>query len=343
MSSPLPSPPLCSYPLTFDSSFPGKSAKGSVSVSIMSKNDAPVGARMQVMSSTSSGSDQTRATLITLGSSDVDSVPFLGAKPSYRITKTPAVGKLYSVMADGITLAGPLALDSTSATIQTFSYAFRVVGFRTQYSYCEGMSPDTKCNFETDTLCLAGAKCVDKSYHAEMVVGPPNAYPIYGDSANAWCPWNANAGNSHTWYQTESGDEDWVITNGVRGTEFLDIELANAMFIRKVSIYENLAAGAVVGVFGAETYSTSNTTAWTTLWAGTEPTPAADTAWEFTPTRLCASSTASRYVRILLDTKANPGWNEIDAVYVEGTLTREPGVVSANNIVAYVPPRGVSR
>ena len=171
---------------TFAYTFPGKTAEGRVSVVVEKKNDAPVGAGMRITSAASAGSDQARATLITLGSRDVDGDPFPGARASYRITKTPELGKLYTVKEDGLTLDEPL-LDSQSksTTIQTFSHASRVVGFRTQYSYCAGTSPDSKCNFGSDDSCSAGATCVQQSYHASQVVGPPDVYPAYGDSAYA--------------------------------------------------------------------------------------------------------------------------------------------------------------
>ena len=112
---------------------------------------------------------------------------------------------------------------------------------------------------------------------------------IFADSQQAWAP------------ASKDGTIEW-----------LDLRYDQAVVPTAVSIHETAGPGSVTKV---EAYDTQQAT-WTTLWQGTDTTPA-DAIGIFTPS-LTGNDVAADRIRITVDTNV-PDWNEIDAVELVGT------------------------
>lgn len=123
-----------------------------------------------------------------------------------------------------------------------------------------------------------------RPWNAEQVIGPPDS-PA-GDTQTAWAP------------ATEDGGQEW-----------LQVEFPKAVEVVQVMVRENCAPGAIFRIAAI-----SEAGAETTLWEGVAPNVTAVSNTVF-PTR--GGIVADR-VRIYLDTKKVPGWNEIDAVQLVG-------------------------
>jgi hypothetical protein len=128
------------------------------------------------------------------------------------------------------------------------------------------------------------------SWSAARAVGPPDV-EAYADDTDAWAPAVQNA-----------------------GTEWLELRYEQAVIPTEIGIVETLGTGAVVRVEAWD----AGSEAWVELWSGVAP-PDIGEITTFRPP-LAAVDLATDRIRLTLDTASVPGWNEIDAVELVGTL-----------------------
>lgn len=122
-----------------------------------------------------------------------------------------------------------------------------------------------------------------KSWGAGQACGPPDTFQA-GDLPTAWAP-----------------------AKQVGGEEWLQLEFGEPLSVSQVLVRETYNPGAISKVVallddGSEL----------TIWQGTEPTAAAPVDRQFA----AMPGTVSRMVKVYLDTRRVPGWNEIDAVAI---------------------------
>lgn len=134
----------------------------------------------------------------------------------------------------------------------------------------------------------------ETSWSAAQALGEPDTYPRHGDISTAWA--------------SSSSD-------GSR--EYLVLGYDDPQPVRAVAIYETYNPGAVDTVYVRNAVTGS----WNVVWSGTAA-PTTEKARIFYVT-FAATSYPVDAVRIALDSRAVPGWNEIDAV---GLVTGTPSV-----------------
>jgi hypothetical protein len=128
-----------------------------------------------------------------------------------------------------------------------------------------------------------------KSWNASRAAGPPDANPD-SDDPNAWASANPDG-----------------------GLEWLELTYSPPLPASSVRIYEVNAKGAVAEIRARDVGG-----AWQTLWAGTTSTnPSGPLTIEFPATGYAVGT-----LRVILDTKRSPSWNEIDAVELIGPQGR---------------------
>ena len=128
----------------------------------------------------------------------------------------------------------------------------------------------------------------EEDYSALQATGAPDT-PLSRDAETAWAP-----------EATEAGEQT------------LELTYEHAVVPYAVRIYETYNPGAVISV---EAYDAEND-AWVTLWEG-GPTALEEPMQVFSP-ELDEVDFATDAIRIVLDTDAVDGWNEIDAVQLAG-------------------------
>lgn len=145
-----------------------------------------------------------------------------------------------------------------------------------------GAPPKTAATDPT-AIVLVPANAPKRSYGPEQALGPPDT-PGPGDYANAWAP------------ATIDGQEEWIL-----------LEFPQPIVPASVKVFENCSPGALtkVTVFkpdGAEVDA----------WTGTDPTPRNQ------PSGISVIPVSVNFqtnrVKLYMDSKGVPGWNEIDAV-----------------------------
>jgi hypothetical protein len=127
----------------------------------------------------------------------------------------------------------------------------------------------------------------DASWSAAHVLGPPDVFPANGDQPNAWASREADA-----------------------GVEYIEVGFAEARRVSGVDLYETYNPGAVtrVEVITADGQSRP-------VYEGSAA-PLAQPAIRRHLAFACTDSPIVA-VRVTLDSKAVPGWNEIDAIGAE--------------------------
>jgi hypothetical protein len=124
-----------------------------------------------------------------------------------------------------------------------------------------------------------------RSWGPEQAVGQPDTFQA-GDVSTAWAP------------LAQDGGEEW-----------LKLEYERAVDVAEVRVRETYNPGAIAKVTAFLANGTE-----LTLWEGVEPVSQAPVEMSFAvPTSVNAKS-----IKVYLDTKRVPGWNEIDAVAVIG-------------------------
>jgi len=164
-------------------------------------------------------------------------------------------------------------------------------------------------------------------WNSSEILGPPSWWgvaniddevtlitPPYGDSTQSWCP------------EAECATPD---------PEWIELTFVEALYIRRVEIFQNLRPGAVTKILAWDEHVLD----WRVLYAAEakNPLPVYSTLRPY----FCSyTSFKSDTIRIELNPCAYPGWTEIEAVRVHGSRELPPGVVSHPlGKVLYVPDR----
>lgn len=122
-----------------------------------------------------------------------------------------------------------------------------------------------------------------ESWSTEKVLGEPDTYPNYGDYTTTWAPSSKNS-----------------------GTEFIEVGFPQATRASGIRIYETYNPGAITEILARDENGKLNS-----LWNGvpeSKGTEAVILEYDFNVTYKIAS------IRIIMDTSAVAGWNEIDAI-----------------------------
>ena len=138
------------------------------------------------------------------------------------------------------------------------------------------------------TEAEASTQYGDDDYSALQAAGAPNT-PSAGDFATAWAPQESDGGE-----------------------QTLELTYEHSVIPYAVNIHENYNPGAVIAV---EAYDAENDE-WVVLWDG-EAAALEEPLRVFSP-ELSAADFATNAIRLVLDTDAVTGWNEIDAVELLG-------------------------
>lgn len=135
---------------------------------------------------------------------------------------------------------------------------------------------------------VASSQYGDEDYSATQATGPQDT-TTPGDQPTAWAP---------------AGADD--------GEETLELYYERPVVPQGVAIYESSAPGAIIAVeaFDLETQE------WVTLWEGEAAAP--EEAYRVFSPELAPAEFRTDQIRLVLDTAAVPGWNEIDAVQLFG-------------------------
>lgn len=155
----------------------------------------------------------------------------------------------------------------------------------------------------------ASSEYSSTDWSALRATGEPDTYPDHGDIETAWAPLDEDA-----------------------GIQWLDLEYEVPILITRVEIYETYNPGAIIGL---EIYDREG---------------GRHLAWEgsMEPARTARISTIdidpdfpSDRIRIILDTRRVPGWNEIDAVALIGSRSLpQSDLWRYGDILIDAPPGG---
>lgn len=155
----------------------------------------------------------------------------------------------------------------------------------------------------------ASSEYSSTDWSALQATGEPETYPEHGDIETAWAPLEENA-----------------------GIEWLDLEYEVPVLITRVEIYETYNPGAIIGL---EIYDRDGGRH--LAWEGSmEPTRTA----RISPIDIDPYFPSDR-IRIILDTRRTPGWNEIDAVALIGSRpSPQSDLWSYGEVLIDAPPGG---
>jgi hypothetical protein len=128
------------------------------------------------------------------------------------------------------------------------------------------------------------------AWSASRATGPPNVH-AYNDDVDSWAPGGSDV-----------------------GTQWLELTYDQAVVPTSVGVVESFGSGAVISVEAFD----ADTGEWVELWSGTGP-EATGEIMTFSPP-LSPVPFATDRIRVTLDTDAVPGYNEIDAVELVGTV-----------------------
>jgi hypothetical protein len=151
-------------------------------------------------------------------------------------------------------------------------------------------------------------RATKRSWGPEQAVGAPDTHQA-GDIPTAWAS------------REPDGGEEW-----------LKLDYENPVDVAEVRVRETHNPGAISKV----TAFTANGTE-ITLWEGTEPPSQAPVEMSFQ----VPNSVNAKSIKVYLDTKRVPGWNEIDAVELVGRDGSHQWAKQANASSTYAEPRVV--
>jgi len=158
----------------------------------------------------------------------------------------------------------------------------------------------------------------DYWWKARLLPGPFNCSrgycdaTFYGDCYYAWCPSTADTGFMGT------------------GVEFLEVSFDYPVYVRSFDVYENIGTGTV---FKVEARKDGELVP---LWNGAATPGLPPVARIFSP-QVCHSDWLVDTVKFYLNISAIPGWNEIDAASLSGSLEPNPRGLVTNNVLRYIP------
>ena len=141
------------------------------------------------------------------------------------------------------------------------------------------------------TGAKASSQYREDRWAPEQMTGRPDVYPRYGDHDTAWVA------------STQNGGEEWV-----------ELFYDEAVYVRRIDVYETCAPGAVVKAELFDEQGRSHV-----IWQGQAmAAPPESRVFKIENTNV---DVPSRHIRLVLRTDQVPGWNEIDAVALIGTRT----------------------
>ncbi|KAK3263783.1 hypothetical protein CYMTET_27436, partial [Cymbomonas tetramitiformis] len=285
-----------------------QTAEASAMLYVHPMNDAPIPQHIAISVDNDTGVE------LHLTSSDID--PTFALHPYYNIKSWPFLGTLWQE--DGTQIEDmarvPTVVQYVSA-IPPFHEETMYPAFSSQFSLC-----GTCCfNQENCTMNVpeCSAPCADTAWHASNMIGEPDFYPEYADTKLGW---------------DLSSEND--------GLEYGVFEFSDALYVTSVTVYETYVPGAIWKITGARTWEGANTE-YTLLWSGhAEAQPPKERA--FLPSICVDVSSQFKYIRLDLDTAAAPGWNNFDAMQMQGSFELPVGsVASSEGRIKYIPAPGI--
>lgn len=179
------------------------------------------------------------------------------------------------------------------------------------------------------------------------ILGPQDAPNYYADSVFGYCPSSLQG----TTAGLQSGGDEWIsyshdtwasyVSEGF--TEYIEVEIENAVYVQSITIGENRGMWAVVRIKAWD----SSTSRWQTLYQGDADSGAWQIAKDtnrynhFEPS-ICQTTFSTSVIRIEMNTYTIVDWNELDYVKIVGTTTLKTGVLATEGTtqtarVMYVP------
>ena len=152
-----------------------QSTPATVSVNVVSTNDAPTASPQNTTAASSNG------TVITLSASDVDTN--FAERNFFYLSSYPKFGKLYQVDSNGEITGEEISHEQQPPTVIT--WASEVLETSSQY---------TRCNCFTFADCPTDCPDGSNDYHATNILGSPDYYPSSGDSPKTWSFADINTG-----------------------------------------------------------------------------------------------------------------------------------------------------
>lgn len=149
-----------------------------------------------------------------------------------------------------------------------------------------------------------------RGWGPEQAAGDPDTMQA-GDISTAWAP------------REQDGGEEW-----------LKLDYEKFVDIAEVRVRETYNPGAISKVTAFLANGTE-----VTLWEGVEPKSVAPVEMSFT----IPDSVNAKSVKVYLDTKRVPGWNEIDAVQIIGRDGSQQWAQQATASSTYAEPQGANR
>ncbi|KAK3266143.1 hypothetical protein CYMTET_25212, partial [Cymbomonas tetramitiformis] len=267
-------------------------------------NDAPVSIPSSIV-----GDAYSENIEITLEQIDVD--PTFATRPYHRILTWPKLGFLLQENGQAIEEEGGATVLQYVQEIPSFHEPTSTPSFSSQYSR-DGPS----CYIQetiTDDLCTNSA------YVNTNMIGKPQVYPSLADSILGW---------------------DFQCGVGC-GLQYGVFKYANPVYISNAKLYEINRAGSLFRLSASSAWEGANTN-WTTLWEGTPAPLLENTAREFSPPLCQEVQEKFQYVRLDFDPDAVPGWNNHEALGLEGSFEVPKGqVFSSSGVISYSPMGGV--
>jgi len=153
----------------------------------------------------------------------------------------------------------------------------------------------------------AEGQLLQRSWGPEQIVGPPNTTEA-GDYATAWAP------------KTSRG----------AGEEWIHLGFDNAVEVAQVNVRETYNPGAISKIAAVLPNGQE-----TVLWEGVEPASQAPVNMLFS----LPAGVQANQVKVYLDRRRVPGWNEIDAVELVGRDGSRQWATSAIASSSYAEPR----
>ena len=148
---------------------------------------------------------------------------------------------------------------------------------------------------------------LQRSWGPEQLVGPPNTTEA-GDYATAWAPRNSRGA----------------------GEEWIHLGFDNAVEVAQVNVRETYNPGAISKIAAVLPNGQE-----TVLWEGVEPASQAPVNMSFS----LPAGVQANQIKVYLDRRRVPGWNEIDAVELVGRDGSRQWAASAMASSSYAEPR----
>lgn len=232
---------------------------------------------------------------------------------NFLMREGPVVSKLYilgfgTTMDDALPIA-QAAADRTAAWVAQLPVASPGTESPAASVVTATEAPSVAPSAEPDASSGASASVAPSGAVLQQWAVGATASSQYGDPS--WSAMQATGAPDVDSYMDDQ--RAWASANGDGSVEWLELTYAQAVVPSAVEIIEVYNNGDVVLV---EAFDAADD-AWVTLWSGNDPSPP-DVIATFSPP-LASVDFATDRLRITLGDIV-PGWNEIDAVQLEGTV-----------------------